>query len=95
MADTLAQVADFRSVIADIEQGARQQLDQVEQIGAAVREMEGVNQANVALVEQLARTAQRQLEQVQAVRSAMGVLRLAHDEVLPGGGDAVALRRNR
>jgi aerotaxis receptor len=93
MAATLQQVAAFRTVIAEIEQGARQQLDQVEQIGAAVREMEGVNQANVTLVEQLAQTAQRQLEQVQAVHSAMGVLRLSHDEPLPGDDDAVALRR--
>ncbi len=92
MGETLQQMAAFRAVIAEIEQGAQRQLVQVGQIGTAVREMEGVNQANLALVEQLAQTAQQQLEQVQAVRSAMGVLRLTHDEALPGG-DAVALRR--
>ncbi len=89
---TLTQVNAFTTLIGSIDQGAHAQLRGVAEVHGAIRQLDGITQQNVSMVEQLARAATQMQVDTEHVAAALRVFRLAANETrdLP---DAVELRR--
>ncbi len=92
LSQVLQDVQQVAAVIQEISGAAREQMDGITQINAAVNQLDSITQQNAALVEEMAASATQLDHQAQRVTEAVQVFRLnaVHSAATK---DAVALRK--
>ena len=76
MTDIVASVQRVADIIGEISAAAREQSDGINQVNAAVGQLDQMTQQNAALVEESAAAAESLKEQSQRLASAISVFRL-------------------
>jgi methyl-accepting chemotaxis protein len=79
MAEIVTRVGEVAGIIAAISSASSAQEQGIEQVNAAICEMDGVTQQNAALVEQAAAAAQAMQQQCREMAQLMGGFRLDHE----------------
>jgi aerotaxis receptor len=92
MSEALSTVQRVGGVIAEISNGAREQLGGISQVNVAVSHMDGITQQNAALVEQVAASAVQLQQQAATVADTVQVFHLDESQMVPAT-NAVELRR--
>jgi len=90
MTEIVAQVGKVADIIAAISSASSLQQQGIEQVNAAICEMDGVTQQNATLVEQATAAAQAMQEQCHEMASLMGEFQLDHEAVRPAAVLALA-----
>jgi len=92
MTEAVGAVRRVATLIGEIERAAREQLDGISQVNAAVSSLDGITQHNAALVEQIAASALALQGQASTVTETVGIFRLEGMQSARQT-DAVALRK--
>lgn len=78
MTDILDRIEKVSHIMRDISSASSEQTQGIEQINAAVSQMDGVTQQNAALVEEAAAASSSMQQQAQALSAAVSVFKLPH-----------------
>ena len=94
MDQALSAVKNVTTLVAEIHNGAAEQLLGISQVNEAVTQLDTITQQNAAMVEELASSANSLQGQAQAVAESVRVFKLGRGDVAVGPTEAVELRRS-